>query len=222
MNILINGCSFLSNGHYETHFRELINAKVINLAKPGSCNRRIIRTTLEYVEKNPIDLVILGLTFFDRQEIPILKYPNRVEGNWVSYNSMGLQGSFVNTTDELLNGTYNQIENFIRQRYKFDINEFYLDQLYTDLKLLSGYLSNSGIGLCVLNMCDKHHKTIKLGKSIMPLNFIANEFMENAGCKFPVEDQDLPINARHHFEGDVLVLVEHILKYIRENDIANI
>lgn len=223
MNILINGCSFLSNGHYKTHFKELVNADVVNLAKAGSCNRRIIRTTVDYIEQHPtVNLVILGLTFFDRQEIPILKYPKKEEGRWVSYNSRGLQGSFINRNDKLITGTYDQVDDYIQQRYRFDINEFYLDQLYTDLRLLIGYLNSREIGLCILNMCDKHHKKVSFGKSVMPLDFIANEFMETSGCRSPDEDKQLPFNARHHFEDDVLILVEYILKYIRENDIARI
>ena len=63
MKAVINGCSFMDNYHYAKQFSDLLGIETVNLARAGSCNRRILRTTVDYIEKNSADIVILGLTF---------------------------------------------------------------------------------------------------------------------------------------------------------------
>jgi hypothetical protein len=95
MKMLINGCSFMDNFHYTQHFKDVMGASVTNIARPGSCNRRILRTTMDYVENNDVDFVLLGLTFYDRQESPFVNKSDP----WVSYNSQGIQAVFSNVDD---------------------------------------------------------------------------------------------------------------------------
>jgi hypothetical protein len=58
-----------------------------NLAKTGSCNSRIIRTTLRdsYCTTQP-SLYIIGLTFLTRHELPVAT-PQSNDGKWLSLNS---------------------------------------------------------------------------------------------------------------------------------------
>jgi hypothetical protein len=215
MKLLLNGCSFMDNYYYKEYFTQGLGAETVNLAKAGSSNRRIIRTTVDYIERNQIDFVIIGLTFYDRQEIPILYDPKPVEGNWVSYNSQGFQGTFIDVTDQLKDSTYRMADEYVKSRYKFDINEYYIDQLYLDLRMLSGYLSSKGIKFCIFNTCDKHFKEDNLGPGFVPFNFIGNEYLENNGSVCLESDKNLPKNARHHYEKDVIILVNYLIDFIK-------
>lgn len=219
MNILVNGCSFMDNWHYAHDLRRLLSADVINLAKPGSCNRRIIRTTVDHIQKNPVDLVIIGLTFYDRQEGPFLVQPKEREGHWVSYNSQGLHGTFIESTDACEDATYKMVDDYVKDRYRFDIGPKYLEQLYLDIEMFTGYLCNKGIAYCIINMCDKHHNKEFSDPGIVPLSFIANEFMEGRGVQTVDADKSLPPNARHHYGPDTICFTEYVVDYIKKNNI---
>ena len=222
MNLLLNGCSFMDNYYYSEHFTRQLQATTINLAKPGSSNRRIIRTTVNHIENNPVDFVILGLTFYDRQEGPFLTIPRTgTEGHWVSYNSQGFQGTFVTVNDFDSRAEYQMTDNYVKSRYRYDINTSYLEQLYLDLRLLAGYLRQRGTGFCVFNTCDRHHQTVSLGPEFIPFDFIGNEYLVSHGCECYEKDHDLPSNARHHYGQDVKILVDYIIEYIRRNNLLS-
>ncbi len=216
MNLLLNGCSFMDNYHYARQFGQLMNAQAVNLARAGSSNRRIIRTTINHIQHNPVDFVVLGLTFYDRQEGPFLTIPrDRIEGPWVSYNSQGFQATFITSSDFDSTVEHKITEDHVKSRYRYDIGLAYLEQLYLDLRLLSGYLTNLGIGFLVFNTCDRHHQPVDLGPGFVPFSFIGNEYLEQNGCLSFEQDQDLPANARHHYGEDVIILVEYLVDQIK-------
>lgn len=72
MNILLNGCSHIEasecNKGLAEFLSEKLDATVTNIAKGGGSNHRILRTTMEYVENNEVDLVIIGWTTHERFE----------------------------------------------------------------------------------------------------------------------------------------------------------
>jgi hypothetical protein len=216
MNVLLNGCSFMDNTHYRDHFKQLLGAtSVVNIAKPGSSNRRIIRTTVEYLENRTVDLVVLGLTFYDRQESPLK--PEQVDP-WVSYNSQGMQAQFASADDFGSTVEHKLVDDYVKSRYKFDINHHYLEQLYLDLRMLAAYLREKKIKFCVFNTCDRHHQEIDLGSEFIPFTFIGNEFLEKNNCRPFENDIDLPANARHYYGEDVILLVAHIVEYIQRTN----
>jgi hypothetical protein len=210
MNVLLNGCSFMDNYYYKQHFNKLLSASTVNLSRAGSANRRIIRTTVDYIEQNPVDLVVLGLTFYDRQESPFVDKPDP----WVSYNSQGIQAVFSNVEDYKNSAEYKLLGEYVKSRYRYDINEHYLDALYLDLRMLGSYLRERSIKFCVFNTCDRHHRNIDLGPGFIPFSFIGNEYLEANGSLCMEQDQNLPANARHHYGEDVIILVEHLIKYV--------
>jgi len=216
MNLLLNGCSFMDNYYYARHFEQLLGAEVTNIAKAGSSNRRIIRTTVDHIENTPVDFVIMGLTFYDRQESPFLTIPKPREGHWVSYHRQGLQATFCDVNDFDSNLEHKMIGDYILDRYRYDIGTQYLDQLYLDLRMFSGYLKNKGIGFCIFNTCDRHHRSVNLGPGFVPFSFIGNEYLEQNGCESFEQDQDLPVNARHHYGEDVIILVKYLVDWINE------
>lgn len=221
MNVLLNGCSFLDNYYYREHFKNLLGGNITSIAKPGSSNRRIIRTTIDYCEIAKPDFVVVGLTFYDRQEGAFLQEPKPREGHWVSYNSQGLQGSFINSDDTIIDATYRQVDDYVKSRYRYDINTHYLEQLYLDLKMFTAWLRTQGIGYCIFNMCERHHTAEFADPGIVPFDFIANDFLQQNGCRHHEEDDALPTNARHHYGEDVILLVAHLVEYIQRNQLID-
>ena len=72
MNILLNGCSHVEASECKKgladFLQENLDATVTNIAKGGAGNHRILRTTMEYVESNEVDLVIIGWSTHERFE----------------------------------------------------------------------------------------------------------------------------------------------------------
>jgi hypothetical protein len=212
MNILINGCSFMDSYHYQNQFGQLLGGSAVNIARAGSSNRRIVRTTVEYIEQNPVDLVVLGLTFYDRQESPLK--PQHVSP-WVSYNSQGMQAQFASADDFSSSTEHKLVDDYVKSRYRFDINQHYVEQLYLDLKLLASYLRERSIEFCIFNTCDRHHQNVNLGAGFVPFTFIGNEYLEQNGSVCMEQDKDLPANARHHYGEDVIILVRYLVDHIK-------
>jgi hypothetical protein len=212
MNTLINGCSFMDSYHYQNQFSQLLGGSAVNIARAGSSNRRIVRTTVEYIEQNPVDLVVLGLTFYDRQESPLK--PQHVNP-WVSYNSQGMQAQFASADDFSSSTEHKLVDDYVKSRYRFDINQHYVEQLYLDLKLLASYLRERSIEFCIFNTCDRHHQNVDLGPGFVPFTFIGNEYLEQNGSICMEQDKDLPANARHHYGEDVIILVRYLVDCVK-------
>ena len=198
--------------HYQNQFSQLLGGSAVNIARAGSSNRRIVRTTVEYIEQNPVDFVVLGLTFYDRQESPLK--PGH-QDPWVSYNSQGIQAVFSNVEDFSSAAEYKLLDNYVVSRYRYDINKHYLDALYLDLRLLASYLRERSIEFCIFNTCDRHHQNVDLGPGFVPFTFIGNEYLEQNGAVCMEQDKDLPANARHHYGEDVIILVRYLVDCIK-------
>jgi hypothetical protein len=198
----------MDNWHYARHLKT-----AVNLAKPGSCNRRIIRTTINYIEKNEVDTVIIGLTFYDRQESPFKE--NKIDP-WVSYNSQGMQAVFSDVSDFSSLTEHKLIGDYILSRYRYDINKHYLESLYLDLKMFSAYLRERRIKYVIFNMCDTHHSDVELGPGFAPFDFIGNNYLEENGVQCMDQDKSLPTNARHHYGEDATILIDYLMKFIHD------
>jgi len=67
--LLINGCSHTEASECNKNFADYFtDFQYVNLAKGGGSNHRILRTTVEYLENNNVDLVIIGWTTHERFE----------------------------------------------------------------------------------------------------------------------------------------------------------
>lgn len=94
-HLVVNGCSYmevyaLGRGHIDLAQRLGLIGKfnlpaASTLAIGGSCNNRILRTTLKHAANNPTpSLYVLGMTFVSRTEIPILMEQDQFEGRWTN------------------------------------------------------------------------------------------------------------------------------------------
>jgi len=95
VRLVINGCSYMQcyadgNGHGDLAAQLKITQHE-NLAEPGACNNRIIRTTLRDSFVNPAPtLYVIGVTFVSRYELPVNKDRVYPDGKWLSFTTSGL------------------------------------------------------------------------------------------------------------------------------------
>jgi hypothetical protein len=88
-HLVVNGCSYMESyaqgqGHADLAHRLLLSTSE-SLAIGGSSNNRILRTTLKHAASNTVPtLYVLGLTFVNRTEIPILIEEDQFEGRWTN------------------------------------------------------------------------------------------------------------------------------------------
>ena len=144
-----NGCSFTNDNHVHLKLDQPLYAEILanrlgiscmNNAFPGSCNRRIIRTTIRDCVSNnfgPETFVLVQLTFLERTEKPyqIAKHnawkKTHRTAEWELHESVKL--------DDPDNRPYS--ENFLRH---FDLKAELLN-LATDLVMMTGFLQYRNI-----------------------------------------------------------------------------
>jgi hypothetical protein len=232
MKLLLNGCSFSAN-YYSVHnlARHLGYTSVTSLAIGGSSNRRIIRSTIEYVEQNPdVGFVLLGLTFARRREGSFLSLTDT--DNWVQYSANGMQGLFV-PQDAVLKTDKTDIEQFIHSTYTNDVDIKHMDQLLCDLLMLSGYLDSRGIKHVFFNFCERRYgeyfdtigaryrPMIEANKHIVPLDkFNANMFFHELGAKFGEPEARWEPFARHYNGDEYHHLNSFLLNHLQTNNLV--
>jgi len=157
----------LGNGHVDLATRLGIDASD-SIALGGSCNSRIIRTTLKhsYQAKKPT-VYIIGLTFLSRTELPVLSYdPKRdlsFEGKWLSVqnafadSNTGIRG-FMSTHDRDFDSHLSEkdIKKFIDLKLKFEFSSVLdrLDDLQFRLLSMINDLHSRGHEIVVYNQAD--------------------------------------------------------------------
>ena len=118
--LIANGCSYMysySQGGLSDLSQQLGINSTENLAVTGSCNSRIIRTTLRdsYQTSGPT-LYIIGITYLSRHELPLLYGRPETDGKWQSINN-----NFVERDDCDLHFTYKDIKDYCALWDKFSV-----------------------------------------------------------------------------------------------------
>jgi len=168
MILYSNSCSFGATANYTVYpevVAENLNCDLVNAGISGSCNRRIIRTTLRdllELQKQHDDIIVLvGLTFISRTEIwrndlaangndghfyPIV--PDHEKFNWTN----GL-------IDTIVPNIYQHVDSEIGNYYKEWLiqynREAVMTELCTDLIMLSGWLKSKNIKYIIFSNVDK-------------------------------------------------------------------
>lgn len=219
--------------------KELGNGFVMNNAKSGSCNRRIIRTSLHDLiqlrEQNPDQQIIatIQLSFELRSELWYEDVPREqaVESNFHKYQFTG----DINWKDKLMRGlSINKSENKFIQAYTKGYAYFYSPyaqriQLYTDLVMFLSVCDQYKIDALIFQgpYTEKLRKEYlmdffkdRLDKRVIPVE----EFQFCVWCgqrKFKTLDRELWTGINHygsdaHEEFAKIVLIPKLkeLKYI--------
>lgn len=182
--LLVNGCSYTKNwsSTLPEFGTKLGFDETVNIGKSGSSNHRIFRSTLNYILNNPVDFIILSLTFWDRQEAPW-----GIDGDnlWIDYSING-----VMLESDQLAYPRDSYSSYIKSRYKHDIGPAYIDKFISDIIVFSGFLDHLGIRYLIFSAPGEHLKfdPIKISyldknpRIIDLSNWSSNQYMyENGG-----------------------------------------
>jgi len=232
MKLLVNGCSFSANYYLANNLARQIGLdSAESIAIGGSSNRRIIRTTLEYLEQHDdIGFVLLGLSFMRRREGTFLA-TEKDKDNWVQYSANGIQGHFI-PADAVYKNSQTDVEQYIQDIYTYDVDIKHIDQLLCDLTMLSGYLSNRGINHLFYNFCERRYteyftnvssqyqKIVERNPHIVPLDrFIANLFLHDLGAKYSEPEERWEPFARHYGGDEYVHLNDYFLNHMRTHNL---
>lgn len=230
MKLVVNGCSYVwnyaqGNGHNDLANRLGI-AESESIAKLGSSNNRIIRTTLKhsYQTTEPC-FYIIGLTFADREEQPIGKIQTEFEGRWLS-----IQNGFL---DQHFDGHWTQADcdRYMEIKTKIALTDNRSDKLedlmYRVLSMINDLISR-GHQVLVFQQVNDHYDQCKSNAKldhfnnspyiINGLGWYAIPWQISQGARTQDDDR-IPVDIRHIHCDDYIYLNNFLENYIRKNDV---
>lgn len=156
--ILFDGCSWTWGDELEDKetyrfsqlLSEMTNRDHVNLGQPGKSNNGILRTTLEYCERNPVDIAVIQFTSTSRTEIRIPRKDNYM---YLSIGSV-LKNGF---SKDLSKKYYENIHNDNEEMSNFHKNKF----------LLEYYFKSKNIPYYFVNINKNHHKLKVIKKDVV-------------------------------------------------------
>ena len=191
---------------YPIKLGELLGASVINEARPGSGNKRMIRNVISHVAQgNPVDLVVIGWTSAGRMEFADMA---GVYDLWPGY-----AGDLVGKADG-----YNWRTEMLRYINQYHDPAYLYQQYLLDIILMQSFLKTQGIRYVMtrIGSNEYYHNTYKhkfksLTDKIDTEDFIGwpNDGMTEwtLGC---------PLGPNNHFlEAGHLVVANKIYEHIR-------
>lgn len=171
MKILFNGCSMVEMITLNTLpswevkiwpylLAEKLNLEYINIGKTMSSNRRIFKTTVDYLlTHNDIDVVFVGWTSMDRVELPLSN------GDFVRMTPHGECGEHSGPAET----------RFYKDYYKYHYNEWSQGiETFRMMYLLDCLCQIKNIKLWNINSIFDNY--INRYKELIPYNFFHNTF----------------------------------------------
>jgi len=229
--LVTNGCSYMhvhaqGNGHLD-----LANCLNINnsesLALSGSCNSRIIRTTLQdCYTTTQSTLYVIGLTFFHRYELSVRQGDPTPDGKWVSFTGTGASMF----TDYEQHITKKDLGIYADLHAKF----LYLSEVGMDLqwRLLSliDALHHQGHRVVIFNTAEagvdywltnnpKFDPVRSRREIIDGLKWRSIPWQFDQGAKWLSEDEKHPLECRHVAPGNHKWLNQFLIDHINANNI---
>jgi hypothetical protein len=196
---------------------------VVDLSAPGSCNNRIIRTTLRHsYQTDKPTFYLLGMTFLNRTELPILQ--NQTEdAHWISFQNQAIQKKWA------WPWTDNDTEQFVKLYLKSQfvhIKDRCEDLMYHLLALIAS-LTTRGHECLIFQQAENRYQEflqeLKLFSST-PI-FVGNfewqaiPWQLEQGAR-PVEadiqNKNIPRDMLHVAAGQHKWLNEFLLEYVNE------
>ena len=164
-----NSCSFgePGQGHnvYSDYVAKYFNATCVNHGVRGSCNRRIIRTSLrDLIELRNQDfdiIALVGLTFVSRTELWQPWLPaNQTDGHFHSINvdHKKIDWSIKGLIDTIVPDIHQLADERIRDYYKHWLEHYHpesaVTELLTDVIMFTGWCRYNKIKYCVFSNVD--------------------------------------------------------------------
>jgi hypothetical protein len=175
MILYSNSCSFgAPQDHkvYGNFVAEHFDAKFINSGVPGSCNRRIIRTSLrDLLSLKDIDqcYALIGLSFIGRTELwQPTKLPDATDGHFhpikVNHHLLDWSNGLINT---VVPNISDYAETEVRDYYKNWLIHFnpesVVTDLLTDLLMFTGWARNNQVRYVIFSNVDVLPSSDKIG-----------------------------------------------------------
>ena len=228
--LVVNGCSYINhyaNGGGHVDLAQQLNIPVSHdLSFPGSCNSRIIRTTLKdsyHTEEKT--LYILGLTFLSRGELPINANEDPFEGKWVSSPYWEDPGSLKLASYWVESNFKKYI--YLKNRTEISTVEDCLEQLMYLLLGMVGDLLHRGHQVLVFRQPDDVYNSELDNLKFAPLTNCVNivdglkwaaiPWQANNNAKFVPEDIKHPTGIRHVLSGEHGPLNKFLIEYIKKH-----
>jgi hypothetical protein len=198
-----------------------------SLAESGSCNNRIIRTTLRdsFINPEPT-LYVIGLTFLSRYELPVNQDRPEPNGKWLSFTT---QGSVYTDLDPGV--SKKDLESY--RDIWLRVNLIGVDELVDDLqyRLLSmcHSLTHRGHGCVIFNTADAvfdyvldQHRFAPMRSQheiIDGLAWRSIPWQFDQGAAWSPQDEYLDRNCRHVDLGQHQWLNQYLTNYIQDHKI---
>lgn len=227
--LVVNGCSYMytyaiGQGHIDLA-HQLNIPTAVNLAKPGSCNSRIIRTCLkDSYNTQESTLYVVGLSFLSRSEIPVHLNVDDFEGKWISVqNHLNPQHQYET------HWTHNDTQTLLDLRLKLELSstkDRFEDLIYNLLSLVDSMCKRGHDILIYRQVNDVEQDIIDQIPAMLHCsdkNFVQGlqwhavpwQFKNNVNWK--EADKELPIDVRHPRPGDHSVLNTFLFDYINNH-----
>jgi len=229
--LVTNGCSYmrglvLGDGHIELA-RCLGIDHTQDLSLTGSCNSRIIRTTLKdsFTTSEP-SLYIIGLSFFSRSELPVARAVDKFEGAWISFQNQSLP-------DERYNSQWTKADSqdYLKLRFKYQglgLGDIFEDLAISIISMINDLVSR-GHNAVVFNQVENLHLKFlspeqldifnAVPQVIDRLRWAAVPWQFQQGVAPNPKDQNENPDVRHPATGEHQVLNKFLIDYIRSNNI---
>jgi hypothetical protein len=225
--LVVNGCSYMDyytvgQGHKDLADRLAIPESQ-SIARAGTCNSRIIRTTLKHSYQSTVpSLYVIGLTFLDREELPVGKEESEFEGRWVSVQNGFLGSDFEDTWSQRDCDNYLDLK--VRIRLVNNLVDRIEDLMYKVLSLIGDLESRGHRALVFAQLAEEFqphvdHPRLQLLKStahiINGLSWGANAWQIAQGVKTEADDR-IPFEMQHIFPGEHRYINTFLENYVQE------
>jgi hypothetical protein len=232
--LVANGCSYIKsyaigNGHGDLASQFGIQ-QYDSLAEYGSCNNRIIRTTLRdsFANTEPT-LYVIGMTFLSRYELPVNEERDNLDGKWLSFTTQGSVYPSTAIMDPCV--SKKDLESY--RDIWLRINIASVDELADDLqyRLISmcDSLYHRGHRCIVFNTADAVLDYVLDQPRLIPLKsqreiihglaWRSIPWQFDQGAAWLPNDENLDRNCRHVAPGQHQWLNQYLTNYIQEHKI---
>lgn len=230
--VVVNGCSYMEqyaqgHGHFDLASQLGID-RGQSLALGGSCNSRIIRSTLKHSYQTADRcLYVIGITFLGRTELPIAPIPDDTEGRWIS-----IQNHFDSTRAVQKHIVPQEVRDYIKFKIKteFESIEDRLEDLQYRLISMINDLKSRGHACVVYNQADDIYQQFLQSQKlqllsrpeiIQGLEWIAVPWQRASGAAMTDDHFNLgiPENIRHPAVGAHHTLNQFLVEYMQQHQI---
>jgi hypothetical protein len=232
--LVVNGCSYMEqyamgHGHYE--LAETLGLRGSeSLAIGGSCNSRIIRSTLRHSYRTQYRCCyVIGLTFLGRTELPIAPIPHEQEGRWIS-----IQNQFDPSRPLQKHLMPGDIDEYIKFKIKteFESIDDRVEDLQYRLVSMVNDLKSRGHACVIYNQADDIYQQfldlpqmqlLQIKEIIQGLKWIAVPWQWKSGTKMTDDHFNLgiPEHLRHPAVGAHGNINQFLADYIGQHQLVS-